>query len=97
MKRNKVKNLLKRAEAAYWKEQFNKSTNLQTAQAGGAVALSVLLTVFCNLAAVFTVPPLVAWIINFEDVRLDPVKLLIKLVLTVLLPLLVCAVRLIVV
>ncbi|XP_022796369.1 probable sodium/metabolite cotransporter BASS4, chloroplastic [Stylophora pistillata] len=60
-----------------------------TAQAGGAVALSVLLTVFCNLAAVFTVPPLVAWIINFEDVRLDPVKLLIKLVLTVLLPLLV--------
>ncbi|CAH3154187.1 unnamed protein product [Pocillopora meandrina] len=60
-----------------------------TAQAGGAVALSVLLTVFCNLAAVFTVPPLVAWIINFENVRLDPVKLLIKLVLTVLLPLLV--------
>ena len=26
-KRNKVKSLLKRAEAAYWKEQFNKSTN----------------------------------------------------------------------
>ena len=73
------------------------SLKQQTAQAGGAVALSVLLTVFYNLAAVFTVPPLVAWIINFENVRLDPVKLLIKLVLTVLLPLLVCAIRLIVI
>jgi len=41
------------------------------------------------LAAVFTVPPLVSWIIAFENVKLDPVKLLIKLVLTVLLPLLV--------
>lgn len=48
-----------------------------------------MLTVFCNLAAVFTVPPLVAWIIAFENVKLDPVKLLVKLVLTVLLPLLV--------
>ena len=52
---------------------------------------------FYNLAAVFTVPPLVAWIINFENVRLDPVKLLIKLMLTVLLPLLVCVIRLIVI
>jgi len=60
-----------------------------TAQAGGAVALSVMLTVVCNLAAVFTVPPLVSWIIAFENVKLDSVKLLIKLVLTVLLPLLV--------
>lgn len=60
-----------------------------TAQAGGAVALSVMLTVFCNLAAVFTVPPLVAWIIAFEDVKLDAIALLVKLVLTVLLPLLV--------
>ena len=73
------------------------SLKQQTAQAGGAVALSVLLTVFYNLAAVFTVPPLVAWIINFENVRLDPVKLLIKLMLTVLLPLLVCVIRLIVI
>lgn len=61
----------------------------QTAQAGGAVALSVMLTVFCNLAAVFTVPPLVSWIIAFENVKLDPVQLLVKLILTVLLPLLV--------
>lgn len=76
---------------------FLFSLKQQTAQAGGAVALSVLLTVFCNLAAVFTVPPLVAWIINFENVRLDPVKLLIKLVLTVLLPLLVCTIRIIVI
>ena len=53
------------------------------------MALSVMLTVFCNLAAVFTVPPLVAWIVDFENVRLDPVQLLVKLVLTVLLPLLV--------
>ena len=73
------------------------SLKQQTAQAGGAVTLSVLLTVFYNLAAVFTVPPLVAWIINFENVRLDPVKLLIKLMLTVLLPLLVCVIRLIVI
>ena len=73
------------------------SLKQQTAQVGGAIALSVLLTVFCNLAAVFTVPPLVAWIINFENVRLDPVKLLIKLVLTVLLPLLVCTIRIIVI
>lgn len=48
-----------------------------------------MLTVICNLAAVFTVPPLVSWIIAFENVKLDPVKLLVKLVLTVLLPLLV--------
>ena len=61
----------------------------QTGQAGGAVALSVMLTVFCNLAAVFTVPPLVAWIVAFKNVKLDPVALLIKLILTVLLPLLV--------
>ncbi|KAJ7360594.1 hypothetical protein OS493_015702 [Desmophyllum pertusum] len=60
-----------------------------TAQAGGAVAISVMLTVFCNLAAVFTVPPLLSWIIAFENVKLDPVQLLIKLLLTVLLPLLV--------
>ena len=76
---------------------FLFSLKQQTAQVGGAIALSVLLTVFCNLAAVFTVPPLVAWIINFENVRLDPVKLLIKLVLTVLLPLLVCTIRIIVI
>ena len=61
----------------------------QTGQAGGAVALSVMLTVICNLSAVFTVPPLVAWMIDFENVKLDPVKLLVKLILTVLLPLLV--------
>ena len=65
----------------------------QTAQAGGAVALSVMLTVVCNLAAVFTVPPLVSWIIAFENVKLDPVKLLVKLVLTVLLPLLVSVIE----
>ena len=62
----------------------------QTGQADGAVALSVMLTVICNLAAVFTVPPLVAWIVDFKNVKLDPINLLIKLVLTVLLPLLVC-------
>ncbi|XP_068723360.1 uncharacterized protein [Montipora capricornis] len=60
-----------------------------TGQADGAVALSVMLTVICNLAAVFTVPPLVAWIVDFKNVKLDPINLLIKLVLTVLLPLLV--------
>ena len=53
------------------------------------MALSVMLTVFCNLAAVFTVPPLVAWIIAFKDVKLDAIELLIKLIQTVLLPLLV--------
>jgi len=62
---------------------------IMTGQAGGAVALSVMLTVICNLAAVFTVPPLVVWIIEFKNVRLDAVALLIKLILTVLLPLLV--------
>ena len=51
--------------------------------------MSVMLTVICNLAAVFTVPPLIAWIIAFENVTLDPIKLLVKLVLTVLLPVLV--------
>ena len=50
----------------------------------------MMLTVICNLAAVFTVPPLMAWMLEFENVKLDPVKLLIKLLLTVLLPLLVC-------
>ena len=57
------------------------------------MALSVMLTVFCNLAAVFTVPPLLSWIIAFENVKLDPVQLLIKLLLTVLLPLLVGIMR----
>ena len=55
--------------------------------------MSVMLTVVCNLAAVVTVPPLVSWIIAFENVKLDPVKLLIKLVLTVLLPLLVSVIK----
>jgi len=62
---------------------------IMTGQAGGAVALSVMLTVICNLASVFTVPPLVTWIIEFKNVKLDAVTLLIKLILTVLLPLLV--------
>ena len=53
------------------------------------MALSVMLTVICNLASVFTVPPLVTWIIEFKNVKLDAVTLLIKLILTVLLPLLV--------
>ena len=52
----------------------------------------MLLTVFCNLAAAFTVPPLMAWIINFENIRLDLLTFFIKLLLTVLLPLLVSAV-----
>jgi len=45
------------------------------------------------LAAVFTVPPLVSWIIAFKNVKLDPVKLLVKLLLTVLLPLLVSGIE----
>ncbi len=63
--------------------------SLQSAQAGGAVALAVMLTVISNITAVFTVPPLITWIIAFDNVRLDPFKLLIKLILTVLPPLLV--------
>ncbi|KAL9974288.1 hypothetical protein ACROYT_G011305 [Oculina patagonica] len=60
-----------------------------SAQAGGAVALAVMLTVISNITAVFTIPPLITWIIAFDNVQLDPIKLLIKLILTVLPPLLV--------
>ncbi|KAL9974287.1 hypothetical protein ACROYT_G011304 [Oculina patagonica] len=60
-----------------------------SAQAGGAVALAVMLTVISNVTAVFTIPPLITWIIAFDNVQIDPIKLLIKLILTVLPPLLV--------
>ncbi|XP_031555753.1 probable sodium/metabolite cotransporter BASS4, chloroplastic isoform X1 [Actinia tenebrosa] len=58
-------------------------------QAGGNAALALMTTVICNLMAVFTVPLMIKWLMSFEGVKIDIVQLLIKLILTVLVPLLV--------
>ena len=65
------------------------------AQAGGNSTLALLLTVICNMTSVFTAPPMISWLMKFKGVKLDFVQLLIKLVLTVLLPLVVSLTRLI--
>ncbi|KXJ17867.1 putative sodium/metabolite cotransporter BASS4, chloroplastic [Exaiptasia diaphana] len=57
--------------------------------AGGNAALALMTTVVCNLMAVFTVPLMIKWLMSFEGVKIDIVNLLVKLILTVLLPLLV--------
>jgi predicted Na+-dependent transporter len=51
--------------------------------------LALMTTVVCNLMAVFTVPLMIKWLMSFEGVKIDVVQLLLKLILTVLLPLLV--------
>lgn len=62
----------------------------QVNQLGGNYALAVLLTVVCNVIGIFTVPPLMSWLLASETkVKLDIVNMLIKMLLTLLLPLLV--------
>ncbi|XP_065185092.1 uncharacterized protein LOC135815693 [Sycon ciliatum] len=59
-------------------------------QLNGNYALALLLTVVCNLVGIGTVPGLLNWLAEFDaSVKLDAAKLLLKLVLTLLIPLLV--------
>ena len=59
-------------------------------QLGGNYALAVLLTVVCNVVGIFTVPPLLSWLLASKtEVKLDIVGMLVKMLLTLLLPLLV--------
>ncbi|EDO43375.1 predicted protein, partial [Nematostella vectensis] len=56
-------------------------------QAGGNATLALVTTIVCNLMAVFTLPVMMKWLMSFEGVKLDAINLLVKLLLTVLLPL----------
>eukprot|EP00039_Didymoeca_costata_P006648 m.92099 g.92099 ORF g.92099 m.92099 type:complete len:406 (-) comp13337_c0_seq2:909-2126(-) len=59
-----------------------------TQQMNGNFALALFLTVVTNTIGVFTVPPMLGWLIEFEsEVSLDIGGLVAKLSLTVLLPL----------
>ncbi|XP_032240882.2 probable sodium/metabolite cotransporter BASS4, chloroplastic [Nematostella vectensis] len=58
-------------------------------QAGGNATLALVTTIVCNLMAVFTLPVTMKWLMSFEGVKLDAINLLVKLLLTVLLPLVV--------
>lgn len=63
---------------------------LMVNQLGGNYALAVLLTVVCNVVGIFTVPPLLSWLLASKtEVKLDIVGMLVKMLLTLLLPLLV--------
>ncbi|EDO45921.1 predicted protein [Nematostella vectensis] len=59
------------------------------AQAGGNSTLALMTTIICNIMAVFIVPPMMKWLMSVQGVQIDVLNLLLKLVLTVLLPLLV--------
>jgi len=60
-----------------------------TQQANGNYALAVLLTVVTNVLAVFTIPGMLAWLADFNDVSLDVGQLILKLVYLVLIPIIV--------
>ena len=69
---------------------FNQFLLHQVNQLGGNYALAVLLTVVCNVVGIFTVPPLLSWLLASKtEVSLDIVGMLVKMLLTLLLPLLV--------
>eukprot|EP00794_Sanderia_malayensis_P018973 gene18973-20880_t len=63
---------------------------LMVNQLGGNYALAVLLTVVTNVVGIFTVPPMMSWLLSSStEVKLDVVGMLTKMLLTLLLPLLV--------
>ena len=58
-----------------------------TEQAGGSVPMALLLTIACNLAGVFTVPPLLGWIGDLSGAGgLDAGALVVKLLYSVFAP-----------
>lgn len=61
-------------------------------QLNGHFALAVLLTVVCNIVGIFTVPPFLKWLL-FQNlsVSFNIPALLLKLSLTILLPVIVSA------
>eukprot|EP00040_Diaphanoeca_grandis_P036528 m.233184 g.233184 ORF g.233184 m.233184 type:complete len:575 (-) comp33634_c2_seq1:23-1747(-) len=58
-----------------------------TEQAGGNVALAVLLTVVSNFTASFTVGPMLKWLADFGDVKIEVVPIITKMCYLVLAPL----------
>ena len=61
-----------------------------TQQANGNYALALMLTVVTNICATFTIPPMLSWLGDVSDeVSLDVASLILKLTLTVLIPLIV--------
>jgi predicted Na+-dependent transporter len=66
-----------------------------TEQAGGNVILSLILTVVANIVGIFTVPPILGWLVDFDNVggqddaaaiQLDVGQLVLKLVYTLFIP-----------
>ncbi|XP_028410176.1 probable sodium/metabolite cotransporter BASS4, chloroplastic [Dendronephthya gigantea] len=57
--------------------------------AGGDVPIALLLTVTTNILGVVTVPLLATWLVSVKGVKISAVTLLIKLAITVLIPLVV--------
>ena len=63
---------------------------VMVSQMNGHVALALFLTVVCNILGIFTVPLFIKWLITSNaDVRLNLSGLIVKLCLTLLLPLVV--------
>ena len=58
-------------------------------QAGGNGALALILTVSTNMIGIFTVPWILKAALTVADVSLDSIKLLTKLCLTLLVPLII--------
>lgn len=61
----------------------------QTSLAGGDVTVALLLTVTTNTLGVVTVPLMATWLVSVKNVKIDEVSLLVKLLCTVLVPLIV--------
>ena len=60
-------------------------------QAGGNNTLALLMVLVTNVASVFTIPPLLSWLGDLgTDIHLNLEKIILNLVLTILVPLIVC-------
>ena len=62
---------------------------MQTSLAGGDVTLALLLTVTTNTLGVLYVPLLAKLLVSVNNVQIDAISLLVKLISTLLVPLLV--------
>jgi predicted Na+-dependent transporter len=63
---------------------------LKTTAANGNRGLSILISVLGALLSIFTVPPMLVWLIPIlQDIHIDASKVLLGIVIRILLPLLV--------
>ena len=58
--------------------------------ANGHRGLSILVSILCTVISVFTIPPMIAWLIpSSQQINIDVGKLLLNAVLTILMPMVV--------